>query len=166
MGWFSALYEVHIKCAHCGTENVVTADVAKKGGCSNCKLPLNWSTPKGAHVPNFISVKDRLQYFLIAAVLICASAYALIERSLYVPYGSRNGSGGIAHFTGYGLVLPFLAMLCGIAVVVSVLADHFDVRPNEKTYAEFQRRVSLLGVALYFIAAFFADNALWRLLFQ
>lgn len=156
-GKFSISYKIDVKCVHCGTRNIVTSDIAKDGGCSHCKLPLNWSVPKGTHLPNFIPLRRRIKYSLVSAILIFLSAYALTERSIYLPYGSKRNA-FIAHFSGYGLVLPTLALTCGLLVGLSVLIDHIDIRKNESLYKRIQDWSLIAGWLFYVSAPFFSDQ--------
>jgi len=156
-GKFSISYKVDVKCMHCGTRNIVTSDIAKDGGCNHCKLPLNWSIPKGTHLPNFIPLTRRVRYLLVSITLVFLSVYALTEGSIYLPYGSKRHA-LIAHFSGHGLVLPALALTCGLLVGLSVLIDHVDIRPNESSYKSIQCWGLIAGWLFYVSAPFFADQ--------
>lgn len=146
-----------IKCTHCGTLNIVNSDVAKNGGCTHCKYPLNWSIPHGTYIPNFIPQIRRIKYFLWSVALISFSAYTLSQNGMYLPYGSKRHA-FLAHFSGLGLVLPSLALVCGTLVGLSVLIDHMDKRPNEKIYKEIYDWSLIVGWAFYLIALFFSDG--------
>lgn len=156
-GKFRLNYIVDIECSHCGASNRVKTDVAKSGGCCDCKLPLNWSIPKGTYLPNYVPRSKRLEYLFLSLVLITLGIYAIVTNELWLPYGSKH-YGYLAHFSGLGLLLPVLAMLCGLAVSISVFLDHMDIRQNENSYRRFHDAGLAAGYLLYFAAVFFADK--------
>jgi len=146
-----------IKCTHCGTLNIVNSDVAKNGGCSQCKYPLNWSIPRGTYLPNFIPLGRRAKYALSSATLIVFSAYSIIHNSMILPYGSKSNV-YFVHYSGLGLILPTFSLVCGVLVGLSVLVDHIDKRQNEKNYKEIYDWSLIVGWVSYMTALFFADG--------
>ena len=66
----------------------------------------------------------------------------------------------MAHFSGYGLVIPLLGALSGVVVAVAVLLDHFDVRNNEAIYQKIQKTGALIGIFCYILSAFLTDGVI------
>jgi hypothetical protein len=146
-----------IKCTHCGALNIVNSDVAKNGGCIQCKYPLNWSIPRGTYIPNFIPIERRVKYALSSVALMVFSVYSLTHNSMDLPYGSKRHA-VLVHFSGVGLVLPAISLVCGALVGLSVLVDQLDKRPNEKSYKEIYDWSLIVGWVSYMAALFFADG--------
>ncbi len=149
--------DIKIKCTHCGTLNIVNSGEAKTGGCIQCKYPLNWSIPRGTYIPNFIPLERRAKYALSSVALIAFSAYSLSHNSMDIPYGSKRHA-VLVHFSGLGLVLPTLSLICGVLVGLSVLVDHLDKRQNEKIYKQIYDWSLIVGYVSYIAALFFADG--------
>jgi hypothetical protein len=75
-----------------------------------------------------------------------------------LPYGSKRHA-VLVHFSGLGLVLPTISLVCGALVGLSVLVDHLDRRPNEKIYKEIYDWSLIVGWVSYMAALLFADGA-------
>lgn len=74
-----------------------------------------------------------------------------------IPYGSKRHA-VLVHFSGLGLVLPTLSLICGVLVGLSVLVDHLDKRQNEKIYKQIYDWSLIVGYVSYIAALFFADG--------
>jgi hypothetical protein len=122
------------------------------------QITLELESSEGDIYPNFVPLTRRLQYLALSVVLLVVFGVSLAEGGLYIPYFSKKAT-VVAHFSGYGLILPLVGMGSAVVVAVSVLLDHFDVRNNEKTYSKIQSIGGLVGVLCYIIAVFWADRA-------
>jgi len=88
------------------------------------------------HVPNHIPSKTRLRYFLSSLVLLGYGALGLYLDDLFVPT-RRSGSTTGLHLHGTAALLMYAAMLTAAANMISVVIDHYDMRPNERRYRRF-----------------------------
>ncbi|WP_158229057.1 hypothetical protein [Chitinimonas sp. BJB300] len=130
---------------------------AKNGGCTYCKYPLNWSLPRGIYIPNYIPISHRIASLLVAVFLIALCTYAVLHKSITIPYLTKTKV-LIAHFAGASLLLPMFALLCGLVAALSVIIDHYDKRKNESIYKMVYFWSFLLGWGSYFIAIYFAEK--------
>lgn len=146
-----------IKCTQCDALNIVNSGEAKTSGCIQCKYPLNWSIPRGTYIPNYIPLERRVKYALSSIALIAFSAYSLSHNSMDIPYGPKSHP-VLVHFSGHGLVLPTLSLMCGVLVGLSVLVDHLDKRPNERIYKQIYDWSLIVGYVSYIAALFFAGG--------
>lgn len=108
--------------------------------------------------PNHIPFKIRLFNSLLAIFLLVYGTYGLIVDDIWIP-GKRSTG---VHYHGPAAVVLFLAICCAAAVLVSLIVDHYDQRPNEASYRRFAQRAQILGWVLFIgamIVQFIADTA-------
>jgi hypothetical protein len=103
------------------------------------------------HVP----LNVRLAYVGGSAALIVWGALGAWLDDIYLA-----GSGGGVHFHGIGMWFIAGSMVGAAMTMLSVVADHYDKRPNERTYKRFARvtfALSLLSFAAAFILSIIAS---------
>lgn len=152
---------LRIHCVHCNTINQVSSKDAKNGGCEKCKLPLNWSIPKGTHIPNFIPIDQRITALILVLVLVVLSCYAIYNLQIDLPYGSKHHH-ILVQYSNSGIILPIISAFFGIVAGISIIIDHIDLRKNEMLYKKIYDWSFWCGWAVYFIALFFADGVVRR----
>jgi uncharacterized membrane protein len=156
-----------IKCNTCNHINQVESfNELKNSTCTNCKYPLSWSFTKvpssdKTFIPNFIPLKTRFKNALASLALIAYSVYGLIHDRIDIFYGGRRYSSSpkiIAHFTGYWKLIPLFGIIVLIIMLLSVLIDHIDKRPNEEKYQKFSEYCFWTVFIVYILAGFFANS--------
>jgi hypothetical protein len=107
------------------------------------KLPKGFAAMGWTEVftPNSIPLKERVRRTLLAFVLILYGAIGVWIDDLYIP-GKRSKG---AHLHGPAAWIAYLAMLCGAAVLLSVVLDHYDRRDNEHKYETFRKHTKILA---------------------
>ena len=104
--------------------------------------------PAGAaaagYTPNHVPLSARLLRGFGALALIAWGAIGVMVDDLVLP-----AKRGALHLHGLSAWIMAAAMLCGAAVLVSVVVDHYDRRRNEVAY----RRCGLWGARLGWILA-------------
>ena len=104
--------------------------------------------PAGAaaagYTPNHVPLSARLLRGFGALALIAWGAIGVMVDDLVLPTKT-----GALHLHGLAAWVMAAAMLCGAAVLVSVVVDHYDRRRNEAAY----RRCGLWGARLGWILA-------------
>ncbi|MDO6388478.1 hypothetical protein [Uliginosibacterium sp. 31-12] len=98
--------------------------------------------------PNSFSLKERLANSALALFLIFYGVWGLYLDDLWIP-GKR--STGI-HLHGQPAWLMFLAFVCGAAVLLATVIDHYDNRNNEERYITFKKAAKISGW-VFFVAA-------------
>lgn len=107
------------------------------------------------HVPNRIPLKDRLANLFFAACLFGYAALAAAIDDFYIPGKRGNG----IHLHGVSLWVMFAAAICAVVVLLAVIVDHYDTRPNERAYKRVGNGFRVAGWVL-FVGAFVVDIAL------
>ena len=102
------------------------------------------------YVPNVISGWNRSWYVIYALVLIAYCGLSLYSDTFYVP--AKSGRGVTLH--GARAAIMCIAILCGIACLISMVMDHYDRRDNEEAYKLFAMRAKYTGWGLFFLALF------------
>jgi formate hydrogenlyase subunit 3/multisubunit Na+/H+ antiporter MnhD subunit len=101
--------------------------------------------------PNQISKETRDLYLVLSIGLLLYVLGALYFDSLYIPGSRYRRNSGIV-FHGESLWIVCSSILCIIANLVSVIADHYDRRNNERSYNRFAMLTFCLGLGLFFLA--------------
>lgn len=96
------------------------------------------------HVPNRIPSGERWSSIAFSVLLLLYGSWSIGRDDLYVP--GRRGNG--VHLHGEPAWLLFAAMVCASVVMLSVVADHYDQRDNERHYRTFATVFRWLGWAL------------------
>lgn len=97
-----------------------------------------------AHVPNRIPSGERWSSIVLSVLLLLYGGWGVGRDDLYVPGRRTNG----VHLHGEPAWLLFAAMVCASLVMLSVVADHYDERDNERHYRTFATVFRWLGWAL------------------
>ena len=96
------------------------------------------------YTPNHVPLSARLLRSFGALALIAWGAIGVMVDDLVLPTKT-----GALHLHGLSAWIMAAAMLCGAAVLVSVVIDHYDKRHNEAAY----RRCGLWGARLGWVLA-------------
>lgn len=107
------------------------------------------------HVPNRIPLKDRLSNLFFAACLFGYAALAAAIDDFYIPGKRGNG----IHLHGPSVWVMLAAAVCAVVVLMAVVVDHYDTRPNERVYEQVGTVFRIAGWTL-FIGALFVDFAI------
>lgn len=104
--------------------------------------PAKWTEP------NRIPVGTRLMNVAASAVLLGYGTYGLYVDDIVLPVKGRDG----LHLTGASAWFMYAAILCAVANLLAVVADHYDRRNNERGYAHFAIATQWLGWGLFCLA--------------
>lgn len=104
------------------------------------------------HVPNRIPVRDRLANCFFAACLFAYASLAAKIDDFFIPGKRSNG----VHLHGASVWVMFAATVCAVIVLLAVVVDHYDTRPNERFYEQVGKLFRVVGWWL-FAAAFVVD---------
>jgi hypothetical protein len=91
--------------------------------------------------PNVIPLITRIFYVAAALAVFAYGAYGVVVDDLFLPAKRSDGM----HLHGVAAWLAFAAIACMAANLLSVVADHFDKRDNERSYRRFARITSWAG---------------------
>ena len=147
------------KCAHLRQAQ----ETAPAWQCPQCsiayaKFQATQTEPapkRRVYIPNSIPAATRWGNTAAALFLLAYGSYGVWVNDLYLP--GKRGPG--VHLHDESALLVFAAMLCGCAVLLAVVIDHYDERDNEHRYRQFGKIIGTLGWALfigaliYFIAS-------------
>ena len=100
------------------------------------------------YVPNRIPRTTRVVHVVLALLLLGWGTFGVLKNDLLYP-GRWNTN---FHLTGLSAWLMYGAMLCGSAVLLSVVVDHYDRRNNERAYRTFAKATQTAGWTLFFAA--------------
>jgi hypothetical protein len=110
----------------------------------------------GRYIPNQIPAGERLTHVMLSLALFAYGSYGVWVNDLYVP--GKRGRGVHLHDTPAWVM--YGAMICAGLVTLSIVADHYDRRNNERHYRAFAAVGEGAGWTL------FAISLLWSLLTQ
>lgn len=119
------------------------------------KLPQGYDPYARAgsyYVPNSISRRERITNSIIGALLFTYGTYGVWQDDIWVPGRFTSG----VHVHGVAAWLFYMAILCGVAMLISTVVDHYDTRRNEHKYTVFSKAVGRIGVA------FFVGSLVWH----
>src|SRR5262245_55185605 len=102
------------------------------------------------HRPNHIPLFTRLWNIGLSVVLLGYGAYGLAIDDLLIPGLGRRVS---HHVHGTAAWLLYGAMVCAALNLLSVVVDHYDVRPNERTYRRVAKVTQVLGWTFFLASA-------------
>lgn len=105
----------------------------------------------GRYIPNHITKGERAGYLIFSLLLLAYGTYGVWANDLYVP-GRR--SRGI-HLQDSPAWMMYGAILCACLVMLSVIADHYDRRNNEKNYRLFADIFKVIGWMLFGVSLLF-----------
>lgn len=101
-----------------------------------------------AFTPNHIPTGERIGNVIFSVLLLAYGGFGLWTNDLYIP--GKRGPG--VHLHDGPAWLMFGAMICACAVMLSVVADHYDKRNNETNYRLLARILKFLAWALLFLS--------------
>jgi len=99
-------------------------------------------------VPNSFSVWARICNVFLSLVLLLYGGLGVWLDDLFIPGKRTDG----IHFHGAPAWLMYGAMTSGAAVMLSVVADHYDKRNNEERYVSFRQVASLAGWVFFAVS--------------
>jgi TRAP-type C4-dicarboxylate transport system permease small subunit len=89
------------------------------------------------YTPNHIPADERLKNIVFSILLFAYGTYGVWVNDLYIP-GKRSRG---VHLHDVPAWIMYGAIICACMVMLSVVADHYDTRNNENSWA---------GHSLYF----------------
>jgi hypothetical protein len=95
--------------------------------------------------PNRIPRKERIVHVVFSILLFAYGGYGVWVNDLYMP--GRRGRG--IHLHDVPAWVMYGAMLCAVAVMLSVVLDHYDKRNNEVNYQRFANIGKYCGWSLF-----------------
>lgn len=121
-------------CKHCGADNLI-------------------QTEKTSYIPNKIPIDDLVRGFMLTPMLIWLAVKFLQDGKAILSF-SRNAKQVLEISGPWSSLLGALALLMGAAAFGTMVADHFDKRPNEHLYKKFTN-YCFLGFGGFFLLACF-----------
>ncbi|MDR7133915.1 hypothetical protein J2X06_001099 [Lysobacter niastensis] len=116
----------------------------------------DWPQPKydenGRYIPNLIPSGERANHIIFSLLLFAYGGYGVWVNDLYIP-GKRSRG---VHLHDVPAWLMCGAMICACIVMLSVVADHYDRRNNERHYRIFAEVGKFFGWALFGVSLFWA----------
>lgn len=100
--------------------------------------------------PNRIPLAHRILNSFCAAVIVLLGVWGLASGSLWLP--TRNTRGSSSDLVGPPAWAMYAAMACACAVLLSVVADHYDRRDNEINYRRFVPIGTVLGWSFFLLS--------------
>ena len=103
--------------------------------------------------PNRVPPKERFIFIVLSLFLIVYGSYGVLTDDLYIPtsgrrrYSSTPRPNSGMHLHGPAAWCIYLAILCAVACMISMVVDHYDERDNEIKYKQFAQITQLLAVA-------------------
>ena len=107
------------------------------------------------HVPNRIPGKERVNNVFFAVSLFAYAGFSAAIDDFYIPGKRSNG----IHLHGASMWVMFAAVICAVVVLLAVVVDHYDTRPNERSYERVGKAFRAAGWTL-FVAALVLDVAM------
>ena len=103
---------------------------------------------EGNYVPNKVALSTRVFNALVSILLIGYCSFGVYRNDLYIP--GKRGDG--VHLTDNAAIVMSIAILCGVIVLLTQIADHYDKRDNEQKYYEFAKSIRYLGIGIAVLA--------------
>jgi hypothetical protein len=104
------------------------------------------------HIPNQIPRSERIWNTVFAVLLFAYGTFGVWINDLYIPGRRSNG----VHLHDVPAWVMYGAMICACLVMLSVVVDHYDMRPNERRYRSFAQFGKYLGWTLFGVSLFIA----------
>ena len=104
------------------------------------------------HIPNEIPRGERIWNTVFAVALFAYGSYGVWVNELFIP-GKRSKG---VHLHDVPAWIMYGAMLCACVVMLSVVVDHYDMRPNERHYRTFAQVGKYVGWGLFGLSLFCA----------
>lgn len=105
----------------------------------------------GGYQPNVIPLRSRLGRGALAAFVLAYAVRGLWNDDLIIMLTPRDRSSEF-HLHGMVAWTMALAMLCGMAVLLAVVVDHYDRRDNEAAYRRFSEWAAVWAWGLFLLA--------------
>lgn len=103
---------------------------------------------KAGQNPNHIPFEERVINIILSAIIFVYAAHGVLTDDFYIPGRSAGGT----HYHGEPTWILFVAVLCAVANLMSVIVDHYDKRDNVKNYKLFARLAQFAGWTLFVLA--------------
>jgi len=103
------------------------------------------------HKPNQIPSYERVGNIIFSVLLFSYGTYGVWVNDLYIP--GKHGPG--THLHNVPAWIMYGAMLCACTVMLSVVVDHYDRRPNEEAYRIFGQIGKYVGWGLFVLSLVF-----------
>jgi hypothetical protein len=100
------------------------------------------------YIPNHIPATERWWNVGLSLLILAWGSYGLWADDLIIPTKRGNGM----HLHGTGALIMFCAMVASVLNLLTVVADHFDLRNNEHFYRRVAFCSQLVGWVLFGVA--------------
>ncbi len=106
-----------------------------------------------AHNPNRIPTGVKIRCLCLSSLLLAYGTYGIYIDDLYIPRGRRRiHLLPDIHLHGGPAWIMYAALLCAVAILLSVVIDHYDTRDNEHDYRLFAKITYIAGLSLFGLA--------------
>jgi hypothetical protein len=111
------------------------------------KITKNQVNP--TYKPNRIPLSERIAYIFFS-ILIFSYGTAIV---IFDDFSVTNRRGDLViQLDGFPLWIFYGAMLSVVALLISMVLDHYDKRNNEKNYKRFAKVTIILAISLFVLA--------------
>jgi TRAP-type C4-dicarboxylate transport system permease small subunit len=104
------------------------------------------------YIPNEIPREERRTNIIFSVLLFAYGSYGVWVNDLYIP-GKRSRG---VHLHDVPAWIMYAAMICACFVMLSVVADHYDRRNNERHYRTFAEAGKFVGWGLFGASLFWS----------
>jgi hypothetical protein len=104
------------------------------------------------HIPNVIPAEERRMNIIFSVLLFAYGSYGVWVNDLYIPGKHSRG----VHLHDVPAWIMYGAMICACVVMLSVVVDHYDCRPNERHYRTFAEVGRFVGWGLFGLSMIWA----------
>jgi TRAP-type C4-dicarboxylate transport system permease small subunit len=102
------------------------------------------------HIPNRIPATERITLTVFSILLFVYGSYGVWVNDFYVPGRRSRG----VHLHDIPAWMMYGAVICACLVMLSIVVDHYDRRPNERHYRTFAHVFKFLGWAFFGMSLF------------
>ncbi|MBD9477971.1 hypothetical protein [Pseudoxanthomonas sp. PXM02] len=110
---------------------------------------------KKRHVPNRIDRHDRITLIVSATLLFAYGTFCWVSNHFFLPaYFHRGGRLKGIHLYESAAWFMYGAVICACLIMASVVVDHYDERPNERSYKRFAKVAMYAGFSFFLLSVF------------
>lgn len=137
-----------MECRKCGYVRT-PADTNPEWQCPKClvayrKYEATLLRRLNPYIPNIVPERERKLNAIASVLIFIHGSIGLYRNDIFLP----TRSGRAVHLHDGSALMFYLAILCAIMVMTSVILDHHDQRNNEHKYQAFARRMKVAGWTL------------------
>lgn len=98
--------------------------------------------------PNEIPKFERNVNIILSILLLLYGIIGLLVDDIYIPGKHTRGF----HFHGPPATIAFAGFICFVLYLLTIVADHYDRRNNERRYVQFRKFMRFMGYTLLLVA--------------